>query len=88
MKTLIITISLLIPALAFADNCYVLERGTPDWQDCKDQAQQNQRISDDLKQDMREIQTENANASANDTQTEALQQLLQKQTLDQANIAH
>lgn len=56
--------------LVYADNCYVHEKGSDSWYDCKDQARQNERLNDQLNQNLRDVGAANAQASANDSLAE------------------
>lgn len=71
MKTFTLLCLLTVPALA-SDNCYIHERGSESWFACKEFAAENDAFWREHRADQRELAAENANASAMDTQTEAL----------------
>lgn len=56
MKTLGLLLLLSVPALA--DNCYVLQRGSDSWQDCKEEARQAERTNDRLQANSRQLSAE------------------------------
>lgn len=50
----------LVAGYAAADVCYVFDRGTKDWVECKDQAQTNDKINEDLAATAREHEVDYA----------------------------
>lgn len=74
MKTLLIVI--LLSSIARADVCYLFERGSSSWQDCKEQAMENQKRWDDLKADRDRTDSQMAASQAAEIQSEQLAILL------------
>lgn len=62
--------------IAYADNCYVHERGSDSWYACKEQAGEAEQQKQENKVTMRQLEAENAGASSADNQTEQTNQML------------
>lgn len=77
MKVLIVASLLVLPVFAFADNCYVHERGTDSWLACKEQAATNEAWWVEHRADQRQLQAETSTALTNDTNNEQILLLLQ-----------
>ncbi len=59
-KMRIIILVSLLSGMAFADNCYVHERGSESWYDCKDQAHESDNLRRDNDAALRQLQAETA----------------------------
>lgn len=87
-RTLVVSLLLFLAPAAQADNCYVHERGSDSWLACKEQAGQMEQLRQESNAQMREIQAENAQASANDVLTERLQAMVQRRKNEYLHETH
>src|SRR5258708_7636381 len=73
-KIVLVSISLLsLSTFALAsDNCYVLEKGSDSWLNCKEDAAESQRTRDQLDQNLRDLYAQDAQSSANDSLAEQI----------------
>ncbi len=76
LKTTFLLFSLSCDVMG-SDNCYIFERGSDSWLNCKDQARDNEKQVDQINANMRELSAEEATAQTADTQTEQYNMALQ-----------
>ncbi len=75
MKTLLLVS--LLSSIAAADNCYIHERGSESWYNCKDEAAHDEKRADELRQDMRDLRNQEAADSTARMQAEQISNAVQ-----------